>query len=92
MGLMHACFEADFVGSAKGECQFDSDVELADKLTLLAGQINVATYRFLKLLAEYDRRKGWCKHGIRSCSHWLNLKCNIDVSTAREKLRVAHCL
>ncbi|NQZ07003.1 MAG: DUF222 domain-containing protein [Algicola sp.] len=74
------------------EFKHDSDGELADKLTLLAGQINAATYRFLKLLAEFDSRKGWCKHGIRSCSAWLNLKCCMASATAREKLRVAHCL
>jgi hypothetical protein len=58
----------------------------------MAGQINVGTYWFLKMLAEFDRRKGWCNGCIRSCSQWLNLKCGMTFSTAREKLRVAHCL
>ena len=31
--------------------------------------------------------KGW-----DSCSHWLNWQCSMTFSTAREKLRVAHCL
>jgi hypothetical protein len=30
--------------------------QLADQITTLAGQINAATYRFLKLIAEFDRR------------------------------------
>ncbi len=44
------------------------------------------------MLAEFDRRKGWCQKGMRSCSQWLNWKCGLSYTTAREKLRVAHCL
>jgi hypothetical protein len=43
--------------------------ELADQITHLAAQINAATYRFLKLLGEFDRRSGWFGDGIRSCAH-----------------------
>jgi len=69
------------------------DDSLADEITLLAGHINAATYRFLKLIAEFDRRSGWCCGGtVRSCAHWLNWKCGIDMGAAREKVRVAHCL
>jgi hypothetical protein len=32
--------------------------ELADKITLLAGQINAAHYWFLKYIAEFDRIEG----------------------------------
>lgn len=99
MGLMHSCFENGFendlsnnANSANDEFKHDSDAELADKITQLAGHINAVTYRFLKALAEFDRRKGWNKNGISSCSHWLNWKCSISETTAREKLRVAHCL
>ncbi|MDP9020154.1 MAG: DUF222 domain-containing protein [Actinomycetota bacterium] len=28
----------------------------------------------------------------RSCAHWLNWKCGIDLATARQKVRVAHSL
>ena len=71
---------------------YDTDLEVTHKLTLLAGQINASTYLFLKTLAEFDRRKAWCKASMRSCCHWLNWKCSISFVTAREKLRVAHCL
>ncbi|MEE8057128.1 MAG: hypothetical protein V3T17_04745, partial [Pseudomonadales bacterium] len=42
----------------------DND-ELSDQITLLAGQINAANYRFLKLIAEFDRREAWGGFGIR---------------------------
>jgi len=47
----------------------DYNDQLADKITTLAGQINAANYRFLKLIAEFDQRKAWAAAGIRSCAH-----------------------
>ena len=35
----------------------DSNDQLADKITTLAGQINAVNYRFLKMIAELDRRR-----------------------------------
>jgi len=72
--------------------KYDSDDDLADRITRLAAQINVATYHFLKMLAEFDSRQGWKKHGVRSCTHWLNWRCSIGYCAAREKIRVAHAL
>ena len=71
----------------------DYDQNLADEITLLAGQINAANYRLIKLIATFDDREAWIGGGtIRSCAHWLNLKCGIAQGAAREKVRVAHCL
>jgi hypothetical protein len=70
----------------------DYNEQLANKITTLAGQINAANYRFLKLIAEFDRREAWEGPGIRSCAYWLNWKCGISVGVAREKVRVARAL
>ena len=71
----------------------DEDEMLGQEITLLAGQINAANHRLLKLIAEFDRRKGWSGGGtVRSCAHWLNWKCGIALGAAREKVRVAQCL
>ncbi len=70
----------------------ESNDQLADQITTLSGQINAATYRFLKLIAEFDRRQAWAGFGIRSCAHWLNWKCGIAMSAAREKVRTARAL
>lgn len=67
--------------------------QLANEITLLAGQINAANHRLLKLIAAFDQRKGWSGGGtVRSCAHWLNWKCGIALGAAREKVRVANCL
>ena len=65
---------------------------LADEITTLAGHLNAAQHRFLKLLDEFDRHQGWAGPGIRSLAHWLNWKCGIGDLAAREKVRVARAL
>jgi hypothetical protein len=66
--------------------------KLADEITRLAGHINAANYRFLSLVAEFDRLGGWSGAGIKSCAHWLQWKCGITSGAAREKVRVARSL
>lgn len=66
--------------------------ELAAQITELAGHLNAAHYRWLSLIAEFDRRKGWSDGSTQSCAHWLNWQCGIDLGAAREKVRVAHAL
>jgi hypothetical protein len=66
--------------------------ELEDQILELAGHLNAANYRFLSLLAEFDRRKGWNCRATRDCAHWLNWKCGIDLGAAREKVRTARAL
>ena len=47
----------------------DHDETLGREITLLAGQINAANHRLLKLIAEFDRRKAWSGGGtVRSCA------------------------
>jgi hypothetical protein len=65
---------------------------LADEITTLAGHLNASQARFLALVAELDRRRGWAEWGVKSCAHWLNWKCGIDLGAAREKVRVARAL
>jgi Domain of unknown function (DUF222)/HNH endonuclease len=65
---------------------------LEAEITELWGHINAATYRFLNLLAEFDRRKGWELHGLANCAQWLNWQCGIGDVAAREKVRAARAL
>jgi hypothetical protein len=69
-----------------------SIVELITEIVTLAGHINAAHYRFLMLIAEFDRRQGWFDSATQSCAHWLNWKCGIGMGAAREKVRVARAL
>jgi hypothetical protein len=66
--------------------------ELEAQITALAGQLNAANYRWLTLIAEFDRRRGWWDGKLHSCAHWLNFKCGLNLGAAREKVRVAHAL
>ena len=66
--------------------------ELAAQITELAGHLNAGNYRWLSLIAEFDRRQGWSDGSTQSCAHWLNWQCGIDMGAAREKVRVAHAL
>jgi hypothetical protein len=63
--------------------------ELEAQITELAGQLNAATYRWLTLIGEFDRRQGWADGSLHSCAHWLNFKCGLDLGAAREKVRAA---
>ena len=65
---------------------------LEDQITELAAHIHAANYRLLSLIREFDEAAGWSGPGLRSCAHWLNWKCGINLGAAREKVRVAHAL
>ena len=65
---------------------------MEDEITELSAHLNAATYRLLTLIREFDERHGWSGAGMKSCAHWLNWKCGIDLGAAREKVRVAHAL
>jgi hypothetical protein len=69
-----------------------STPELAREITTLAGHLNAANARFLALISELDRRRGWAEFGMKSCAHWLNWQCGIDLGAAREKVRVARAV
>ena len=66
--------------------------ELEAKITELWGHLNAATYRFLMLVAEFDRREGYGYHGLASTAQWLNWQCGIRAVAAREKVRAARAL
>ena len=61
-------------------------------LTELWGHLTAATYRFLMLVAEFDRSEAYARHGLPSTAHWLNWQCGIGMTAARAKVRVARAL
>ena len=66
--------------------------ELAERIAQTAANIDGATHYLLKDVREFDQREGWAAQNAQSCAHWLSFRCGIDLSTAREKVRVAHAL
>jgi hypothetical protein len=65
---------------------------LESQITELWGHLNAATYRFLLLVAEFDRSEAYARHGLVSTAQWLNWQCGIGKVAAREKVRVARAL
>src|SRR5687767_2460903 len=72
----------------------DADVleDLADEIATLSAHIHAATHRLLVLIADFDRLRGWEPAGYSNCARWLAARTGIDVSTAREQVRVARML
>jgi hypothetical protein len=58
--------------------------ELEREMTTLAGHSNAGTYRWLLLIAEFDRREGWFDGATATCAHWLNWTCGIDLGAAHD--------
>lgn len=66
--------------------------ELDRGIVNLAARINAATYELLVLVRQFDERAGWLKWGLANCAEWLHWRCDLSMSAAREKVRVAHAL
>jgi hypothetical protein len=69
-----------------------STATLIDPITELAAPPHPGAYRWLALIAAIARRAGWNCGLTKSCAHWLNWRCGLDLGAAREKVRVAHAL
>jgi len=68
-------------------------IEVLDRNILtLCTRINAATYELLVMIREFDERAGFLQWGLADCATWLAWRCDLSMTTAREKLRVAHAL
>jgi len=65
---------------------------LEHEICQLSAHLAAAMCRWLVLVAELDRRKGWAGDGVRSCAHWLNWRCGLSMAAAHEHVRVARRL
>src|SRR5437667_1335074 len=65
---------------------------LEAELTTLAAHIHAGMYRFLVMVAEFDRRGLYESWECRTTAQWLSWKCAIAPRTAREQVRVARAL
>jgi hypothetical protein len=66
--------------------------DLDRRILDLCTGINAATYELLVMIREFDERTGWLQWGLQSCAEWLAWRCDLSMTTAREKVRVAHAL
>ena len=65
---------------------------LDHNIQTLCVRINAATYELLVMIREFDERAGWLQWGLNSCAEWLAWRCDLALTTAREKVRVAHAI
>src|SRR5262245_50782297 len=75
-----------------GRLELETLTALTNEITTLCGHLHAAEYRLLELVRRLDEMAPWGYFGVISCAHWLNWKCGIALSAAREKVRVAHAL
>ncbi len=66
--------------------------DLDRNILTLCTRINAATYELLVLIREFDERAGFLKWGLENCAEWLAWRCDLSMTTAMEKVRVAHAL
>ena len=75
---------------------FDPDLisveTLDEEIVALTGRMTAQEYELLTLIRSFDERGGWLKWGSASCAEWLHWRCDLSLSAAREKVRVAHAL
>jgi Domain of unknown function (DUF222) len=80
---------AEVPAAAVGEVPLE---RLEDEIASLAAHLAAETCRFLRLVADYDRREGYFTWGCRSCAEWLSYRCGVGLTAAREQVRVARAL
>src|SRR3954464_15454726 len=68
------------------------DERLEAELTTLAAHMHAGMYRFLVMVAEFDRRELYESWECRGTAQWLSWKCAIAARTAREQAPVARAL
>jgi hypothetical protein len=66
--------------------------DLDRAIVTLAARVNAATYDLLVLIRRFDQRAGWLRWGFQNCADWLHWRCDLSLSAAREKVRVAQAL
>lgn len=66
--------------------------ELDRAIVNLSARINATSYELLVLIRRFDERGGWLKWGFPNCAEWLHWRCDLSLSAARKKVRVAHAL
>ena len=90
----HVRETASVYAAAEVDASQDTDrIEaLEEEIVLLAAHIHAAEHRFLTLVAEYDRLRGWEAAGHRSCAHWLAFRTGYSLGAARERVRAARAL
>jgi hypothetical protein len=85
----------------------DTFEALSHEIITACGHLHGGEYRLIELIRQLEALRPWCgkgcSEGLREghgvgyaempdCAHWLSAHCEMDLVTAREKVRIAHAL
>ncbi len=70
----------------------DDPAELRRAVARMAGHINLADWRFIKLIAAMERTRGWREGGYCNLGNWLDHRCGLGPCAARERIRIGRAL
>ena len=70
----------------------DDPDELRQAVTDMAAHINLADWRFVKLVAAMERTRSWRKGGYCNLGNWLDHRCGLGPCAARERIRIGRAL
>lgn len=65
---------------------------LAERVVDAGRRVSSQVYEFIALLVEFDRSGEWAFDGARNCARWVAERLDVEVSTAREWLRIGRAL
>ena len=63
-----------------------------EELQELGWELNANQHRLVHLAARFDEELEWYRAGLKSASHWIAERLQIESSTAREWIRVGYSL
>ena len=70
----------------------DDPAELRRAVTDMAARINLADWRFVKLIAAMERTRSWREGGYCNLVNWLDHRCGLGPCAARERIRIGRAL
>ena len=70
----------------------DDPGELRRAVTDMAARINLADWRFVKLIATMERTRSWREGGYCNLGNWLDHRCGLGPCAARERIRIGRAL
>ena len=70
----------------------DDPAELRRAVTDMAARINLADWRFVKLIVAMDHTRGWREGGYCNLGNWLDHRCGLGPCAARERIRIGRAL
>ena len=70
----------------------DDPAELRRAVTRMAAHINLADWRFIKLIAAMERTRVWQEGGYCNLGNWLDHRCGLGPCAARERIRIGRAL